>query len=59
VRDEGVLPEAGRDRAVISPDGWLARATSGCSTKTATLRDDRKKDMFKTAAGKFVAPQPI
>jgi long-chain acyl-CoA synthetase len=57
---KGYYQRPAETSAVVSSDGWLATGDIGRLDEEGYLYvTDRKKDMFKTAAGKFVAPQPI
>ncbi len=52
------LPE--ETAQVIEPDGWLHTGDIGEWVNEKFLKiTDRKKELFKTSGGKYVAPQPI
>lgn len=58
----GYYKEPEKTREVLSEDGWFATGDIGKMVgpnKDFLKITDRKKEMFKTSGGKYVAPQPI
>lgn len=48
------------NREVLTEDGWFKTGDVGKMIDNRFLKiTDRKKDIFKTSAGKYIAPQPL
>jgi len=57
---QGYFKEPEHTAKVISPDGWLRTGDIGELTADGFLKiTDRKKELFKTSGGKYIAPQPM
>lgn len=57
---KGYFKEPGLTQAAFTEDGWFKTGDIGLITPEKQLKiTDRKKEIFKTSSGKYIAPQRI
>ncbi len=57
---QGYYNKPEETRAVFTDDGWFKTGDIGTIDANGFLRiTDRKKELFKTSGGKYIAPQPL